>query len=107
MKQIVIILSALFFSSFSYGKSINNTTADKKVEAKQVIKKIKVHGMACPMCQSKAESKFKENSAVNSVNVDMDKMLITLNLKEGMDLSDEKIKPIVNSLGLTFVNVEK
>ena len=71
----------------------------------QKVKKIKVHGMACPMCQSKAEKKFKEISAIDEVDVDMEKMLISLKLKNGKDLSDDKIKPIVNSLGLTFVKV--
>ncbi len=107
VKKVIIILSALFFSSISYGETIKSMSSDKKIESVKNIKKIKVHGMACPLCQSKAEKKFKEISSVNSVDVDMEKMLITLNLKKGTDLSTEKIKPIVTSLGLTFVKVVK
>ena len=84
---------------------VNKAIADKKVVRTNNIKKIKVYGMACPLCQSKAETKFKENKDVKSVNVDMEKMLITLNLKDGKDISEKTIKPIVESLGLTFVKM--
>ncbi len=114
MKNILIVLVFLIGSHLVNAKTPSNnktvkTTSEieKEANAKTNTKKIKVHGMACPLCQSKAEKKFKEVAAVESVDVDMEKMLITLKLKKNMDLSEEKIKSIVKSLGLSFVKVIK
>lgn len=111
LKKLFITLAIFLMSSMAYGEakaSITDTketvTAKKSVKTEH-IKKIKVHGMACPMCQSKAETKFKENKDIKSVDVDMDKMLITLKLHAGKDLSEKAIKPIVESLGLLFVEI--
>lgn len=107
MKNLFMIVAILLMSSMAYGAAKKEAPLEKKIVQNKNVKKIKVHGMACPLCQSKAEKKFKEVPAVNSVEVDMEKMLITLNLKDGMDLSIKKIEPIVESLGLTFVKVIK
>jgi len=107
MKNLFIILTLLLTSGVTSGETKKEMAIEKKVVKAKNIKKIKVHGMACPMCQSKAEKKFKEVSEVNGIDVDMEKMLITLNLKEGKDLSVKKIKPIIESLGLNFVEIVK
>ncbi len=106
MKHIIILLFFLNTNfELAFSKEVQPNKSEPKVVKSENIKKIKVHGMACPLCQSKAEKKFREISSVKSVHVDMEKMLISLNLKEGADISKDKILPVIESLGLTFVKV--
>ena len=107
MQTLLITLAITLIGGFAHGQVKQKTTETKKIVTTETIKKIKVHGMACPMCQSKAESKFKENKDIKSVDVDMDKTLITLKLHAGKDLSDKAIKPVIESLGLSFVEIVK
>lgn len=66
---------------------------------------IKVKGMVCSFCTTGIEKKFKEQSEVENVVVDMDKSLVTVALKSDQSLSDDKIKELIESAGFNVAEI--
>lgn len=66
--------------------------------------KVSVKGMVCGFCAQGITKKFKAESAVEKVDVSLEKKLVTINLKDGTDLDDNRIETILKESGY---NVEK
>lgn len=69
--------------------------------------KIKVNGMVCSFCSTSIEKKFRENSEVSNVQVDLDKKIVSVQFVENKQLSDDKIKEIITKSGYNVVSIEK
>ena len=69
--------------------------------------KIKVKGMVCAFCAQGIEKNFGKEDAVKSTKVDLDKMEVTLELKEGKTLSEETMKKVVTGAGFSFEGIKK
>lgn len=70
---------------------------------------IKVKGMVCAFCAQGVEKNFNKLDVVKSTKVDLDKMEVTLNLKDKGKgkLSEKKIKEVVTDAGFSYVGVKK
>lgn len=66
---------------------------------------ITVKGMVCSFCSQGITKKFKEEN-VKSVNVDLGKHLVTVELNENQDLSAEKITKILADSGYGVEKIE-
>ena len=63
---------------------------------------IRVDGLACPFCAYGIEKKFKKMSGVNNIKVDLDKGLVSVDAKEGMELKEAKLKKLFHDSGFTY-----
>lgn len=75
------------------------TAAPEASKANQV--EVAVQGMVCPFCAQGIEKKFKEFKQVDTVDVDLDKKLISLKFKDGQRLTDKEINETVKNAGYT------
>ena len=53
------------------------------------------------------EKTFSKTKVVEHINVDLDKGVIELELKEGETLSDEKIKELIKANGYALESIER
>lgn len=66
---------------------------------------ITVKGMVCSFCSQGITKKFNEEG-VKSVNVDLDKHLVSLELKDGQKLATERIEKILKDSGYGVEKIE-
>lgn len=66
---------------------------------------ITVKGMVCSFCSQGITKKFNEEK-VKSVNVDLGKHLVTLELNENQKLSNERITQILTDSGYGVEKIE-
>lgn len=89
----LILLMGLAFSQlvFATGKEV----------------KIGVHGMVCAFCAQGITKKFKAETAVESVDVNLGEKRVTLKLKDQQDIPDERIKEILTDSGFNLDKIER
>ena len=68
---------------------------------------VQVQGMVCDFCASTMETAFKNNTNVQSVDINLKTKIITLELKPGKDLSDKEIKSIVTNQGYVVTKIDR
>jgi len=93
MKKIIILALFAMFITTTYGF------------AEEV--RLAVKGMVCAFCAQGIKKKFSAEKSVEKVEVDLDKMEVVLNLKEGMNLADEEIRKIIIDAGYALEKVER
>ena len=92
MKFFVIIF--ILFSLFNPNNNIlsQNNQDDNYIE-------VLVNGLVCDFCARSIEKTFGKEDIVESVNVDLEKMLVTILIKENSDLDDSLIIKLINDSG--------
>ena len=60
---------------------------------------ISVNGLVCDFCARSIEKIFSKKESVESININLEKMLITINLKKGKNLDDNTIKQLIKDSG--------
>jgi mercuric ion binding protein len=68
---------------------------------------VSVNGMVCSFCAQGIKKHFSEDPAVDSVKVSLEKKLVTLSLKDGKDLSDEKITQTLKDAGYSVQKITR
>lgn len=68
---------------------------------------VSVNGLVCDFCARSIEKIFKKQKSVQSIGVDLEKMLITIYLKDGKNLSNELIKQLILDSGYEVVEVHR
>jgi len=68
---------------------------------------VTVKGMVCGFCAQGIKKKFSADAAVDQVNVSLEKHLVTLQLKQGQELSDEKITSVLKDAGYTVEAIKR
>lgn len=68
---------------------------------------VKVNGMVCDFCAQSLKKVFGKEESVNDIAVDLDNQTVTVDTKEGQELSDEKIKELIEWGGYDFVSIER
>jgi len=63
---------------------------------------MRVDGLACPFCAYGIEKKLKALDGVSNIKVDLDRGLVSLDMKEGGKLTDEQMKKLFNDAGFTY-----
>ncbi|MBY0510107.1 MAG: cation transporter [Rhodospirillaceae bacterium] len=91
MRKLIILVSALTISSGASAETILTS----------------VNGMVCAFCATGIEKSFKKQAAVDTVTVDLDKKLVTLNTKPDKTLDDAVIKKVIGDAGYAVVSIER
>jgi copper chaperone CopZ len=69
--------------------------------------KATVNGMVCGFCATGIEKTFRAQPEVKTVNVDLEKRLVTIQTKQGQTLDDSKIKKLLGNAGYSVVAVAR
>lgn len=68
---------------------------------------VKVDGMVCDFCAQSLKKVFGKEDSVNDIAVSLDDQTVTIDIKEGQDLSDKKIKELIEWGGYDFVSIKR
>jgi copper chaperone CopZ len=68
---------------------------------------VNVNGMVCDFCAQGLKKLFGEKEEVENIEVDLDAKIVTLELKEGQNLSDELISKIIQDNGLSVEGINR
>ncbi len=85
--------------------SIFALSATASVFAKEI--KMKVNGMTCDFCAQGIEKKFKKEAGVTGVKVDLGSKIVVVSLKEGSDISDDRLKTLITDSGYELAGIER
>jgi copper chaperone CopZ len=69
--------------------------------------RIKVSGMVCSMCAQGIQKKFSSQTSVKEISVNMDEKLVTLQIVEGEEISDDIIKKLITEAGYNVSAIER
>jgi mercuric ion binding protein len=69
--------------------------------------KATVNGMVCGFCATGIEKTFRAQPEVKTVNVDLEKRLVTIQTKQGQTLDDAKIRKLLGNAGYSVVAVAR
>lgn len=68
---------------------------------------VKVSGMVCSMCAQGIQKKFSSIPAVKDLKVDLDSKIVSINLKDGQDVPNTKIKELITEAGYNVASIER
>lgn len=63
---------------------------------------MRVDGLACPYCAYGIEKKLKQIDGVEAIDVDLDRGLVTVNVRDDVKLEDAQMKQLFQDAGFTF-----
>tara|TARA_E500000178_G_scaffold30446_1_gene27610 strand:- start:1679 stop:1990 length:312 start_codon:yes stop_codon:yes gene_type:complete len=103
MKLLLQIITVVIFT-FIVNKEIKS---QNKIENQ--ILKISVNGLVCDFCARSIEKLFRKKESVESINVDLENMLITIYLKKGKNINNTIVTQLIKDSGydVTEINREK
>ena len=96
MKKSILMIAALLLASFSTPVHAN----EKDVVAE-------VNGMVCDFCAQSLSKVFGKEDSVNDINVSLDTQTVTIDVKDGKTLRDEKIKELIEWGGYELVSIKR
>jgi copper chaperone CopZ len=67
--------------------------------------KASVNGLVCAFCATGIEKTFKAQSAVDTVNVDLDNKLVTITTKPQQTLDDKTITDLITDAGYSVTGI--
>ena len=91
----------LYYLSFLF--NISTALADEEAEDIRVF----VKGMVCSFCVQGVEKQFKKQDSIEKVEVDLEDSLVSIWLKEGQKISDEKIDSLIKDSGYNVESIER
>lgn len=68
---------------------------------------VNVKGMVCAFCAQGIIKKFNLEPAISKVDVSLEKKVVSLSLKEGQDIPDNKIDGILKDSGFTVEKISR
>ena len=103
MKLLLQIITVVIFT-FIVNKEIKS---QNKIENQ--ILKISVNGLVCDFCARSIEKLLSKKESVESINVDLENMLITIYLKKGKNINNTTVTMLIKDSGydVTEINREK
>jgi len=84
----------------------NLTNAENKENTKDFFT-ISVNGLVCDFCARSIEKLFMKRESVLDIDVNLEKMLITVRLKKNKNLDNQTIKQIINDSGYDIVEINR
>ena len=86
-------------------------TTHKKIKSQNKIENevlsISVNGLVCDFCARSIEKLFSKKESVKSINVNLEEMLITINLKKGKILNDDIIRQVIRDSGYDIKEINR
>ncbi len=101
MKLFILIITMIFFSL------ITNTHVNSKNNEDLKKLQISVNGLVCDFCARSIEKIFSKKESVERINVNLEKMLITIFLKDGEFLYDDEIKKLIKDSGYDVREIKR
>lgn len=68
---------------------------------------VNVNGMVCSMCAQGIPKKLNAQPEIESFKIAEDWKTVTINLKEGKDLSDEKVQQLIKDAGVAVTSINR
>jgi len=69
--------------------------------------KVSVNGMVCGFCAQGITKKLNNTQAVEKVNVDLEKKIVSFETLAGKPFDDEAIKKLITEAGYAVVKIER
>lgn len=66
---------------------------------------VKVKGMVCSFCATGIKKKVSSEPGVAKVDVNLDEKRVTIDLKEGQKISDERVKALITDAGYSVESI--
>ncbi len=63
---------------------------------------MRVDGLACPYCAYGVEKKFKKIEGVEKIDVDLDRGVVTVDVREGVRFTEPQMTALFKEAGFTF-----
>lgn len=67
---------------------------------------MRVDGLACPYCAYGVEKKLKQIEGVKTIDVDLNKGLVTVDVAEGTKLTEPQMKQLFKDAGFTYRSMQ-
>lgn len=68
---------------------------------------MRVDGLACPYCAYGIEKKLKQIEGVERIDVNLEKGLVTVDVREGVTLTEPQMKQLFKDAGFTYRSMTK
>lgn len=68
---------------------------------------VHVNGLVCDFCARALEKVFGKEEAVDTINVDLDTSIISIHLRQGQNLDDDKIKNLIKDSGYDVKEIRR
>ncbi len=68
---------------------------------------IKVNGLVCDFCARSLEKLFGKREEVSSINVDLDKGNVAVNMKPGQSIDDATLKKLITDSGYNVQTIKR
>ncbi len=68
---------------------------------------MRVDGLACPYCAFGIEKKLNAVDGVSNIKIDLNKGLVSVDMKEGGTITDEQMKKLFDDAGFTYRSMVK
>lgn len=94
-KPIILFLLIFSLSVSSFGADAGGTV------------QVHVNGLVCDFCARALDKVFSKQEAVDDIDVNLDTRIITIHLKEGQNLEDEKITSLVEDSGYNVREIKR
>lgn len=95
------IIVILCFLSTSNTKIYSQNKADKEILY------ISVNGLVCDFCARSIEKLFSRKDSVEDIQINLEKMLITIHLKQGKHLDDKTISKLIVDSGYNVREIKR
>lgn len=95
MKKLTIFLVTLLLAFPAHAECDANTV------------NISVNGMVCDFCARSLEKLFNKREEVSGITVDLDKALVTVQLKDGKTLDDATLTKLITDSGYAVAGIAR
>ncbi len=96
-----------FFKTFLPYMLVNFQNTESQENLRNQMISVSVNGLVCDFCARSIEKLFSKEESVKSVNIDLEKMVISISLKDEEDLDDQSIKQIITDSGYDVVGIQR
>ena len=97
----LILLNLVLFLSIVFKLNQINSQENRNNE----ILYISINGLVCDFCARSIEKIFKKDESVSNIEVNLEKMLITIYVNENKILNDKTIKKLINDSGYVVMEI--
>ena len=113
MKQVLLPLILLVAPALTYAENHHQhshigekVTVEKIARSTRTIE-IEVHGLVCDFCAQSLEKTLGKQEAVKEMAVDLKKGTIVLSLNQNLNISDTRIKQLINDSGIAVTKIKR
>ena len=75
--------------------------------AAETLYEIRVDGLACPYCAYGIEKKFMQREGVKKFDMDLEKGVVKVILKDGVEMNEHQLNRLFEEAGFTYRSVRK